>query len=263
MRRSAVLAAVLAAVLIATAPAGAASRAVGSPSHGRLIGGVPLAGESPWWFTWHFADRASPNPAWRRYGTERLVATVERVLTAYEQAHPDAARIGVGDLSPKGGGPFPPEPGSVGHSSHQNGLDADVLFPRRDGCECAPDTAADVDRALAQDLVDRLAAAGGVQYLFVGPSLHLRGPGAWSSRCATTTPTSTCGCSAVRRRPAGRRGARPRRRSRRWRPAGRPSCADQSETPASARVRTGVRRTSHSSGTALRRPNSSARSAPM
>lgn len=176
MRRFAVLAAVLAAGVIAAAPAWAASRAVGSPSHGRLIGGVPLAGESPWWFTWHFADRASPNPAWRRYGTERLIATVERVLTAYEQAHPDAARIGVGDLSPKGGGPFPPEPGSVGHSSHQNGLDADVLFPRRDGCECAPDTAADVDRALAQDLVDRFAAAGGVQYLFVGPSLRLRGP---------------------------------------------------------------------------------------
>jgi murein endopeptidase len=176
IRRGAAAAALAAALLTPAAPAAAAARAVGSPSHGRLIGGVPLAGESPWWFTWHFADRASPNPAWRRYGTDRLIALLEQVLTAYERAHPNAPRIGVGDISPKGGGPFPPEAGSVGHQSHQNGLDADVLFPRADGCECAPDEAAEVNRALAQDLVDRFAAAGGVQYLFVGPSPHLRGP---------------------------------------------------------------------------------------
>lgn len=175
MRR---LLAALAAALTLAAPAtaSAASRALGTPSNGRLVGGVPLAAESPWWFTWHFADRAGPNPSWRRYGTERLVATLERVLTSYEQAHPDAARIGVADLSRPGGGRFPPEPGSLGHRSHQNGLDADVLLPRRDRCECAPDSAADVDLRLAQDLIDRFVAAGNVQYLFVGPLLALRGP---------------------------------------------------------------------------------------
>ena len=65
--------------------------------------------------------------------------------------------------------------GLPGHVSHQNGLDVDVYYPRRDRRELAPRTVAQVDRALAQDLVDRFVAAGAAK-VFVGPNVGLTGP---------------------------------------------------------------------------------------
>ena len=65
--------------------------------------------------------------------------------------------------------------GGLGHASHQNGLDADVYYPRRDGAERSPISPGEVDRRRAQALVDRFVAAGAEQ-VFVGPSLDLRGP---------------------------------------------------------------------------------------
>jgi murein endopeptidase len=81
----------------------------------------------------------------------------------------------ISDLSRPHGGVFDERYGGLGHSSHQNGRDADVMYPRRDRLLKAPLRPAQVDRALAQDLVDRFLAAGAVK-LFVGPHLHLRGP---------------------------------------------------------------------------------------
>ena len=43
--------------------------------------------------------------------------------------------------------------GGLGHVSHQNGLDADVYYPRMDGLERRPYRPSQVDRALAQDLL--------------------------------------------------------------------------------------------------------------
>ena len=63
----------------------------------------------------------------------------------------------------------------MGHASHQNGLDADVYLPRRDRRQRPPRGAGDVDRRLAQALVDRFVAAGAL-LVFVGPSLGLTGP---------------------------------------------------------------------------------------
>jgi murein endopeptidase len=59
--------------------------------------------------------------------------------------------------------------------SHQNGLDADVYYPRVDGLERRAYAPALVDRALAQQLVDRFVAAG-ARTVYVGPSLQLKGP---------------------------------------------------------------------------------------
>jgi hypothetical protein len=53
--------------------------------------------------------------------------------------------------------------GGLGHASHQNGLDADVYYPRRDRRERAPRR------------VDRFVAAG-AQIVFVGPSTGIHGP---------------------------------------------------------------------------------------
>ena len=59
--------------------------------------------------------------------------------------------------------------------SHQNGLDADVYYPRRDGRERRAGAPRLVDQRLSQDLVDRFVAAG-ARYVFTGPRLSLRGP---------------------------------------------------------------------------------------
>jgi hypothetical protein len=150
------------------------SRALGLPFQGRLVDGIPFPEETDYSFTWDFPEGLSPNPQWRRYGTEKLVLTLECVLSEYGAAHPDGARVGVADLSRTSGGPFGRRFGGLGHASHQNGLDADVLYPRRDLCECPPDSPDDVDPLLAQELVDRFVRAG-VEFVFVSPTLYRRG----------------------------------------------------------------------------------------
>jgi murein endopeptidase len=150
------------------------SRALGLPWRGRLAAGRRLPASGATFFTWDPIRERAPNRAWRRWGTARLVATLERVLREFGAAHPGAPRVGVGDLSRPRGGDFGPRFGPPGHVSHQNGLDADVYYPRRDRRERAARSPAQVDRALAQDLVDRFVRAGAVK-VFVGPSLRLRG----------------------------------------------------------------------------------------
>ncbi len=152
----------------------AGSRAVGRPGRGRLVNGVPFPEGSDYAFTWNFPEGYSPNPAFRRYGTEKLVLTVECILAAYGARHPELARVGVADMSRTNGGPFGRKYGGLGHGSHQNGLDVDVLMPRLDLCECAPQSPTEVDAVHAQELVDAFVAAG-AQYLFVSPVLYRRG----------------------------------------------------------------------------------------
>jgi Penicillin-insensitive murein endopeptidase len=152
------------------------SRALGRPDRGRLAGGVQLPAEGTHFVTVDPVRRASPNPGWRRWGTNRLVRVLLRVARDHAAAHPGAPRLVVGDLSRPRGGRFGPEFGGDGHRSHQNGLDVDVYYPRRDGREKIPGSVAQVDRRLAQELVDRFVRAG-AQYVFVGPRTRLRGPG--------------------------------------------------------------------------------------
>jgi murein endopeptidase len=151
------------------------SRAVGIPWDGRLVNGVRLPAEGRLFFTWDPVKDRSPNRAYRRYGTDRLLRVILDVLRAYSAAHPNAPRVAIGDLSRPHGGNFGKRFGGLGHSSHQNGRDVDIYYPRRDGRERAPRRPGQIDRALAQDLVDRFVRAG-AQYVFVGPHTRLRGP---------------------------------------------------------------------------------------
>jgi murein endopeptidase len=151
------------------------STAVGSPAAGRLENGVRLPAGGAAFFTWDPVLRRSPNRPWRRWGTDRLVRIVLRVARAYHRAHPRAPRMAVGDLSRPRGGDFGPRFGYIGHASHQNGLDVDVYYPRADGRERAPRWAAQIDRRLSQELVDRFLDAGAVT-IFVGPNTGLTGP---------------------------------------------------------------------------------------
>jgi murein endopeptidase len=151
------------------------SVAVGVPWHGRLEHGVQLPEAGTDFVTWDPVLHVSPNRDWRRWGTGALIVLLDDVTREFRIAHPDAPPVLIADLSRPQGGPFGPRYGGLGHGSHQNGLDADVMYPRRDRAPEAAVRPSQVDRVLAQDLVDRFRAAGAVR-LFVGPHLHLKGP---------------------------------------------------------------------------------------
>jgi murein endopeptidase len=146
------------------------SLSLGRPDHGSLVRGVrfPASGET--FFTWDPILHRTPDRPWRRYGSDRLVRMMLRVLREYAAAHPAAPRIVIGDLSRLNGGPFGPK-----HASHQNGLDVDVYYPRLDRRERPPVRAGQIDRRLTQDLLNRFVRAGAVR-IFVGPNTHLTGP---------------------------------------------------------------------------------------
>jgi hypothetical protein len=146
------------------------SVALGSPAAGRLVRGVRLPAGGRHFFTWDPVLHRRPDRSRRRWGTDRLVRLVLRVVDEYAAAHPDAPRVGIGDLSRPHGGPFGPK-----HATHQNGLDADVYYPRRDRRERPPRVVGQIDRPLAQDLVDRFVAAG-AELVYVGPATGLTGP---------------------------------------------------------------------------------------
>ena len=146
------------------------SVALGTPSAGRLVRGVRMPAERAEFFTWDPVQRRRPNRSWRRWGTDGLVRIILRVVREYAAAHPKAPRIGIGDLSRPRGGPFGPK-----HASHQNGLDVDVYYPRRDRRERPPRRVEQIDRRLAQDLVDRFVRAG-AEIVYVGPLTGFTGP---------------------------------------------------------------------------------------
>ena len=142
---------------------------------GKLRRGVQLPAEGPDWFTWDPVLRRSPDRGWRRWGTDRLVRTLLGVIEQYRLENALAPRVGIGDLSRTHGGDFGARFGGLGHASHQNGLDADVYYPRNDGLERRALRPSQVDQLLAQDLLDRFVAAG-ARVVYVGPSLDLGGP---------------------------------------------------------------------------------------
>jgi murein endopeptidase len=151
------------------------SKAVGLPHAGRLVRGVQLPAEGRTFFTWDPVWDTTPNRGWRRWGTDKLIRTTLRVARRYSRENPDAPRLTIGDLSRPHGGDFGPQYGSIGHASHQNGLDIDIYYPRRDRRETAPVRPSQVDMRLSQKLVDMFVAAG-AQRVFVGPRLALHGP---------------------------------------------------------------------------------------
>jgi hypothetical protein len=142
----------------------------GLPYSGSLSGGTQLPVEGADWVTWNpVADRV-PNEPHRLYGNDRVIRKLLQVVGAYRAASPAAPRVVVGDISFRGGGAMEL------HRSHQNGLDVDIYYPRRDGSLRAPTATDQVDTRLSQELVDLFVAAG-AEKIFVGYSLGLRGPG--------------------------------------------------------------------------------------
>jgi murein endopeptidase len=145
------------------------SRALGAPTAGTLRNATKLPAEGRHFVSWDPDRHRSPGPPWRRYGTDRLVRVVLRVAADYAHKYPGAPRLTIGDLSRRRGGNF-----KSAHASHENGLDADIYYPRRDGRERPPASVGEIDMKLAQDLVNRFVRAG-AQYVFVGPNTSLTG----------------------------------------------------------------------------------------
>ena len=141
---------------------------VGLPYAGRLVNGTQLPVEGPDWVTWNPATDSTPNLPNRLYGHERTIRTIISVLTAYRTTQ-DAQRVVIGDISFRHGSWMDQ------HVSHQNGLDVDVYYPRVDRRLSPPMARSQIDRRLAQDLLDRFIAAG-AQIVFVGYSTDLQGP---------------------------------------------------------------------------------------
>jgi len=151
------------------------SLAAGAPNGGTLTNGLLLPDTGPDWVTWDPTLHQIPNRSERRWGTDRLIGYLLAVLRDYRLANPGVPQVVIGDLCRPYGGPFGSDYGGLGHVSHQNGLDADVYYPRADRALAPPSSVADVDRGLAQDLVNRFVGAG-AQYAFVGLTVGLGGP---------------------------------------------------------------------------------------
>jgi hypothetical protein len=128
---------------------------------------LPIGGAD--WVTWDPRTDSSPNEASRLYGHERTIRRIVDVLAAYRAEHPNAPRVVIGDISLRHGGPMDE------HVSHQNGLDVDVYYPRADGRLRAPTSTEQIDRRLAQHLLDAFVSAG-AKMVFVGYGTGLHGP---------------------------------------------------------------------------------------
>ena len=151
------------------------SSALGVPHAGSLVRGTRLPARGIRFATWDPILRRTPNRRWRRHGTDDLVRMLIGVGRGYATREPGERPMLIGDLSRPRGGDFGIKYGIVGHSTHQNGLDADVYYPRTDRRLRAPVTVEQVDRRLAQRLVDLFVAAG-AETVLVGPNLDMRGP---------------------------------------------------------------------------------------
>jgi len=151
------------------------SLALGRPGAGRLVRGVQLPAAGLDYLTWDNVYKRVPNRGWRRWGTDRLIRFLLAVLRDYRTANPAAPRVLVGDLSRPHGGPFGASFGGLGHFTHQNGLDVDVYYPRRDRLPVEAARVSQIDHALAADLLARFLRAGAVR-IYVGPHTGLRGP---------------------------------------------------------------------------------------
>ncbi|MCA9709440.1 MAG: penicillin-insensitive murein endopeptidase, partial [Myxococcales bacterium] len=95
------------------------------------------------------------------WGTPRTLALLRDAIHGYARAR-DVPRVHIGDISKKGGGPFPP------HLSHQDGRDVDiayVLHDRRARFGVASDRT--LDRRSTWALLETLIDTRAVAYVFI------------------------------------------------------------------------------------------------
>jgi len=131
------------------------SIAFGAPDNGSLAGGLNL----PEYNEGYYQYRPSSDPRWDGYlgsmpdsndwGTLAAINAIEatarawvdpvpttNICSRYSSEYggtPRSHQFDIGDISKLGGGPWLNSDGRTRHKSHQNGLDIDVRYPRKDG----------------------------------------------------------------------------------------------------------------------------------
>jgi murein endopeptidase len=145
------------------------SVSIGSPGHGRLVHGVLFPAGGPDHFAWNFRAQRIGGSDRTRWGNCTVVRAVLLGLAAYHRRNPDAPPVAVGDMSLRGGGDID------GHSTHENGRQIDLYFPRRDRRLSEPHTVAQVDLRLSRELVRAMLDAGAYRVL-IGPHIRIATP---------------------------------------------------------------------------------------
>jgi murein endopeptidase len=145
------------------------SHSVGTPGNGRLVGGVQFPATGPDHFAWNFREQRIGGSDRTRWGDCRVVRAVLLGLAAYRHRNPAAPPVAVGDMGLRQGGEID------GHSTHENGRQIDLYFPRRDRRLREPRTVAQVDLRLSRELVRAMLDAGADRVL-IGPNIRIRTP---------------------------------------------------------------------------------------
>jgi murein endopeptidase len=145
------------------------SRSIGTPGSGHLANGVLFPATGPDHFTWNFREQQIGGSDRTRWGNCRVVRAVLRGLSEYRRRNPEAPPVAVGDMSLRHGGEID------GHSTHENGRQVDLYFPRRDRGLREPHTVGQVDLQLTRELVRAILRAGAYRVL-IGPRIRIRTP---------------------------------------------------------------------------------------
>jgi hypothetical protein len=118
---------------------------------------TPLPKEGPGFYITRYEHRKS-----RRFGLPETIQALKAIGAAWQRAHPRGPRIGIGDISFRGGGKMPP------HVSHKKGVDVDTRPMRNDGKEASVRYQSPrYSRALTQELVNLIRANGVLRVRFI------------------------------------------------------------------------------------------------
>jgi murein endopeptidase len=142
------------------------SVSIGSPGHGRLVNGVLFPATGPDHFAWNFREQRIGGSDGTRWGNCRVVRAVLLGLAAYRFRNPEAPLVAVGDMGLRRGGEIDH------HSTHEDGREIDLYFPRRDRRLRESHTVAQVDLRLSRELVRAMLDAGAYRVL-IGPHIRI------------------------------------------------------------------------------------------
>ena len=145
------------------------SRSIGTPGNGRLVHGVLFPAAGPDHFAWNFRAQRIGGSDRTRWGDCRVVRAVLRGLAAYRGRNPGAPRVAIGDMSLRHGGEIDR------HTTHENGRQIDLYFPRGDRRLREPHALTQIDLRLARELVRAMLDAGADRVL-VGPHVRIPTP---------------------------------------------------------------------------------------
>ncbi|MDH3976848.1 MAG: penicillin-insensitive murein endopeptidase, partial [Deltaproteobacteria bacterium] len=179
----------------------------GTHGDGRLFGGLRVANNDKGYFYQHSVDVDDTD----NFAIPEVLQRIEAVAKEWERRHPDleplksnmftngdrdnlytddgrkdsagnpklnGVRFGMNDLSLENGGRmcWPTASGGIDcHNSHQNGLDVDVWFVRKDNQEGPVNVAnkALYDQALSEELINLFIEVGGAIRIFVASNSEI------------------------------------------------------------------------------------------